>query len=188
MVFHCRSSDGHEATLADCVAVVAAYDAWENDGLGIGYTLLRSTDSYFVRAGAFGIGPSPRASFISRPSPNSGQIPSFLSPMVPSGRAPIIRWATAERGLSTGRTYAVGVSEGVTDFGDDQEVLSGLGTSALDLAFSQLRVILLNQAGYVQCHYTDSPRGGLGPGGHLLDITGQGCYQLTGSQRRRTRH
>jgi hypothetical protein len=117
----------------------------------------------------------------------TGQIPGFLSPMLPSGKAPIVRWATAERGPATGRTYCVGVSEGVLFMGPDQEVLGPGAADDLAGVFDLLRTAALPDVRLTMCHYAATLRGGAAFEPGLLDITGVGAYELMGSRRLRTR-
>lgn len=187
MVFHLRALDGHEASTADCRSIADAYGLWENTGFLVGYFLLRSEDSQFTRANVFGIGVPPRASFIDQPFSRDGFIPDLAFDMLPTSMAPIIRWSTSERGPATGRTYAVGLTEAANDTESDKEKVNGLYLDALATIFGNLNAAIGAPLGYQLAHYTDSPRGGTGPGGKLLDITGCGVYERMGSQRRRTR-
>lgn len=187
MVFHFRSADGHEPTPDDCRAVADAYGEWENSGFALGYFVHRGEYSYFTRANAFGIGNSPRASFIDDPFERSGFIPDLAFWLLPSSCCPIVRWATTERGPETGRTYAVGLTLLTSDPLSDKSTVSGAYGVVLQSTFDTLRVQVQALTGFVQCHLARSKRGGLGPGQHLLDITGCGIYELMGTQRRRTR-
>jgi hypothetical protein len=187
MVFYFRTSDGHEPTTDDCRAVHDAYGQWESYGFFLGYFVHRGDDSYFTGSRTFGIGEPPRASYITRDTPAAGVIPSEIEQLLPTAVAPIIRWATAERGPRTGRTYAVGLTTLTSDPNPDMCAITGPYAAILVSTFDSLRSQVQALTGFIQCHYTRSPRGGVGPGDHLLDITGCGVYELMGTQRRRTR-
>jgi hypothetical protein len=187
MVFFFRSPTGLDPTASECRAVADAYGRWENTGFGVGYALLRGELSRFTRANAYSIGSAPRASFIDATFERAGEIPDLVYSLLPTTLAPIIRWQTAERGVHTGRTYAVGLTMAINDVLPDRELILDFYVEALATIFGALRATVLGATGYVQCHYTSSPRGGVGPGEHLLDITGSGCYNRMGAQRRRTR-
>lgn len=187
MVFHFRSPTGEDATLSDCINVAKAYGLWENDGALLGYFLLRGEDSNFTRANVFGLSGAPNAVFIDEPFSRSGFIPGLGFDLLPTSLAPVIRWATAERGLATGRTYAVGLTEAVNDTRSDKETVNGLYLDSLTTIFRELGAAVQSATGFVQCHLARTPRGGVGPAPTLLDITGVGVYELMGSQRRRTR-
>ncbi len=187
MVFHFRTATGHDANLSTLKALTEQYGLWENDGLGVGYSLLRSDDSHFVDVRAWALSGVARPTYQGGPFDLTGQIPGFVSPLLPTGKAPIVRWATLERGLATGRTYCVGVSEGVLFMGPDQERLGPGATDNFAGIFDLLRSLVAPLAGCVMCHRTVSSRGGVGIGPGLIDVTGTGCYELMGSRRLRTR-
>lgn len=187
MVFHFRKLAGGDATPADCKAVADAYGLWENSGFGIGYALLRGEFSHFNSANAFGISGTSRASFIDVHFARPGLIPDVGFPLLPTGIAPIVHWATAERGKATGRTYALGLTDAATDLSGDKSVVEGLYLDALTTIFGVLRALIEGATGFRMAHYTTSHRGGVAVVPSLLDITGQGVYALMGSQRRRTR-
>jgi hypothetical protein len=187
MVFWFRHPTYGVPSAADCRAIADAYGIWENSGFGLGYFSLRGELSYFTSANVYSIDPTVRASFVDTPFARGGLLPRLATQLMATGRAPIVTWGTAARGPSTGRTYAVGLTASTSLYEDDQERISGVYTGALTSIFTALRGTISLATGYIQCHYTVSDRGGLGPGSHLLDITGTGCYELTGSQRRRTR-
>lgn len=187
MVFYFRQPYSLAPTTAECQAVADAYGIWENNGLGIGYALLRGDDSHYVNVSCKSVDSSSESGFADKGFDRTGEIPGFVSPMLPSSLAPICRWATAERGLATGRTYLVGISEGITGMGADQEYLGPGAGAGIQVVMDSLRSVVQGSTGYIQSHFTASARGGLGIGQHLLDITGCGVYNLLGSQRRRTR-
>ncbi len=187
MVFYFRSYESHIPSAAECRAVADAYGLWENNGLGIGYALLRSDDSHFVNVECRALQGPGSPGFRDTGFDRTGEIPGFLSPMLGTGLAPICRWATLERGIRTGRTYMTGVSEGVCSFGADQEYLGGGAGAALQVVMDSMRGIVASATGYTQSHYTESPRGGIAARPNLLDITGCGVYNLLGSRRLRTR-
>jgi hypothetical protein len=187
MVLYFRQLFGLDATYSDCVNIAEAYGTWENNGLGVGYCLLRSDDSHYVGVSVTGLSGASRARFDDQPFDRTGEIPGFLSPMLATGLAPICRWGTAERGAATGRTYLVGISEGITGFGADQSYLGPGAGATIQILMDELRGGVLAGTGFKQAHYTSSARGGLGIGPKLLDITDCGVYNLLGSQRRRTR-
>jgi len=188
MVFRFRHPVYAQPTSADCKAIAQAYGAWENDGALLGYFLLRSEDSYFTRANVYSIDTRSRASFTDDRFERSGFIPNLAFAHLATSLAPVVRWGTAERGLHTGRTYATGLSEAVNDTRGDKETVNFLYVAALTSIFAQLGPAITAATGYIQCHYTESVRAGVGPVPRLLDITDVGCYELMGSQRRRTRH
>lgn len=187
MVFYFRSYEAHIPTAAECRAVADAYGLWENNGLGIGYALLRSDDSHYINVECRALQYPGAPHFKDAGFDRTGEIPGFLSPMLGTGLAPICRWATSERGERTGRTYMTGISEGVCSFGADQEYLGGGAGAAMQLVMDSMRGLVQSRTGYQQCHYTESTRGGLDARPNLLDITGCGVYNLLGSRRLRTR-
>jgi hypothetical protein len=187
MVFYFRSPTGFDATPSELRDIADAYGLWENTGFGVGYALLRGEHSLFTSARAFSIGNEPRASSIGADFARAGEIPDLVYSLLPTSLAPIVRWATNERGIATGRTYAVGLTQAINDLLPDREVILDFYVDALSTIFGALGPEIANATGYKQCHWTASSRGGLGAGQHLLDITGQGVYSMMGVQRRRTR-
>lgn len=187
MVFYFRSYEAHPPTVSECRAVADAYGLWENNGIGIGYSLLRSDDSHYINVSCRALQGVGGPEFTDTGFDRAGQVPGFVSPMLGTGLSPICRWATAERGERTGRTYLVGISEGITSFGSDQEYLGPDAGATIQLVMAGLAPLVLAATGYTQAHYTESPRGGLPTGPKLLDITGSGVYNLLGSRRNRTR-
>src|ERR1022692_1064534 len=187
MVFYFRSYEAHPPTVADGKAVADAYGIWEFDGFLSGYVDVRSDDSHYVNVRCTSIDPLSSVTFRDATFDRTGQIPGFLSPMLPTGLAPLCRWGTAERGPATGRSYLVGVSEGVTGMGSDQSYLGPGAGAAIQVYMDNLRAVVLAATGFTQCHFTASQRGGLPIGQHLLDITDCGVYNLVGSRRLRTR-
>jgi hypothetical protein len=187
MVFHFRNPSGSEPLAAGCEAIAAAYGLWENTGVLLGYFALRGEFSIFTGANVFSIHPGQRASFIQQPFSRPGLIPDLEASLLATSLAPVMTWATAERGPHTGRTYALGITEFANEFNSDREEVNFLYRDALTSIFKELGPAVEAATGYVLCHYTESPRGGVGAGPHLLDITDVGTYVLMGSQRRRTR-
>ena len=187
MVFHFRSPSGADASSSDCRAVANAYGLWENTGFGVGYALLRGEFSRFTVANAWSIGNPPRASFVDFKFERAGEIPDLVYSLLPTTLAPIVRWGTAERGKATGRTYALGLTQAINDLLPDRELILDFYVNALATIFGALRAEVLAATGFVQVHYTSSPRGLAGSGQRLLDITDSGVYVRMGTQRRRTR-
>lgn len=187
MVFHFRNPSGAPPTASDCRNVADAYGLWENDGFLLGYYLLRGIESGFKRANAFGIDPASRASFIDAPFTRPGFIPDEPFLLTPAAVSPLVRWSTSERGANTGRTYVCGGTNLASDPDPDESNVTGAYGAILQSTFDVLRTQVQALTGFIQVHYTTSPRGGLGPGSHLLDITGCSVSQLMATQRRRMR-
>lgn len=187
MVFHFRSIDLSPPTPSICKLIAEVYGLWENDGALVGYFLLRSSDSSFRAANVWSVDPRSKASFVDEPFSRPGFIPSLAFGHLPTSMAPVVRWATAERGKATGRTYAVGLSEAVNDGESDKEKVNGLYLDSLASIFGALGPSMVATVKFSQCHLARSHRGGVVDSPTLLDITGCGVYERMGSQRRRTR-
>lgn len=187
MTFHGRSVDGHEPTYGDIRAICENYGLWENTGFLLGYFLLRSSDSVFTVCNGYSLDDRQRASFVDQPFSRSGLIPGFAAGMMPTSVAPIIRWGTAEKGIHSGRTYAVGITTEATKGNGDAEELNGLYVDALTQVFEDLAPIVFAPVGYKQVHLVPAPSHSLTQLPVGLDITSVGCYVRCGTQRRRTR-
>jgi len=187
MVFYFRSPTGAAPTPADCQAIADAYGLWENTGSLLGYFLLRSEDSSFTGANVWSIDDRAQASFVDTPFSRSGFIPNLLFAALATSQAPIVRWATAELGKASGRTYALGLTMAVNDTKGDKELVNGVYLAALTSIFSELGPSVQAATGYRQVHVARSRRqlGTRSP--RWFDITGCGTYELMGTQRRRTR-
>jgi hypothetical protein len=187
MTFAFRRPDGLPPSPADCRAVGDGYAAWENNGFGLGYTLLRSVDSNFVGTYCFTLDPRGGGSRYDHRANGTGQIPGILAGMIATGCSPIVRWATAERGEHSGRTYAVGLSRLLTQPFGDEETLAPLAGDTIAIEFSGLRSSVMSSSGLEQvilsARRSDVPT----TLSAAHQVIGQGCYSLLGSQRRRTR-
>jgi len=187
MVFYFRLTSGLPPTTLECEEVAHNFGLWEDSGFGPGYAVLRGGDSAFESCQVVSIDPRSLASFLDGPFSRSGHIPGLAFDLLPTSMAPIVRWATDERGLATGRTYCVGLTLAAVDGSSDKEKLNFLYTDALATIFGVLESTVASGPYLKQCHYVrSSGRGAVSPPA-LLDITGHGVYQLVGSQRRRTR-
>jgi hypothetical protein len=110
MVFHYRHYLRLPPTSDDCRDLAEQYGLWEDNGGGLGYTLLRSTNSLFTVADSWSIDPRSNAVFSDTPFRRPGQLPDIGSFMLPADMAPVIRWRVAPRSRLHGRTYCVGVA------------------------------------------------------------------------------
>src|ERR1035437_3676072 len=63
MVLYFRQLYGLDANYSDCVNIAEAYGTWENNGLGVGYCLLRSDASHYVGVSVTGLSGASRARF-----------------------------------------------------------------------------------------------------------------------------
>jgi len=187
MVFHFHSPGYVIPIESELVAISQAYDFWENSGLLVGYGILRSQNSIYERNNVWSIDDRSRAVLINKVQSRPGFIPFEEARMLPGNVAPIIRYGTVERGMHSGRTYAIGITEDAAAGNEDLAEVDGLYTAALTTIFRELGLVVQSATGYTHCHFTPSPRGGLVPGGNLLDITDVGCYVRMGTRRRRLR-
>lgn len=187
MVFYFRSYENHPPTEAECQAVADAYGLWENYGAGDGYASVRHEDSQYVGVSVRALGGPGSPAFVDRSFRRSGNVSGFRGDMLPTGIAPLCHWWTEERGPKTGRTYLVGISSAITSGVSDLSNVDDSGAAEIGVYCANLRAMVLGVTGYTQCHYTASPRGGVGIGQFLLEITGSWVDSLTASRRLRTR-
>lgn len=187
MVFSFRHPTFDVPTYADCQVVADAYGIWENNGLGFGYALLRTSDSNFVSANVYSRDSRRRASFVDVPFSRAGLLPGLFGSPLPTSCAPIIRWRSASGPRPIGRTYAVGMTELVQGSGSDKELIGGIYTATLATIFNHLREVVQGSCGYVQCIVSETTRGGPKRLLAVRDVADAGVYELMGTQRRRTR-
>jgi hypothetical protein len=187
MTFHFRNSGLTPPTWADCKAVADAYGLWENTGYGLGYAQLRSSEGSFIRADCWSLDDRVPARFQDQDFDRPGLWPPFVGMPLPTTLAPLIRWGTSERGLASGRTYAVGLSVDMQDPGD-LELVNGPARDELAAAFGDLSGAITSGApDYRQC-VVSGKRSLTSESLRVpLDITSVGVYALMGAQRRRTR-
>lgn len=186
-VFVFATLDGHAPTAEELGDLAFNYGVWEQDIAGIGYSTLRSSDSQFVGCRVNSIDSRHQTFHIDGPVSVAGLIPSFVFGMLPSNLSPIIRWATAEKGLATGRTYAVGITTAATKGNSDGAELNGLYRDALATIYGDLAPTVAAPVGYKMVHLVRAVKRGPVLGPSALDITGLGVYVRCGTQRRRLR-
>lgn len=187
MVFSFRHPAFGIPSPVDCENVADAYGIWENNGVGFGYALLRTSDSNFVSANVYSRDSRQRASFVDVPFSRGGLLFGLFGSPLPTSCAPIIRWRGADSPRPIGRTYAVGMTELVQGSGADKELIGGIYTATLATIFNHLREVVRGSCGYVQCIVSETSRAGPRRLLAVRDVADAGVYELMGTQRRRTR-
>jgi len=187
MVMYAHKNDGSAPTFDDCHTLAQVYGLWENNGIGIGYSLLRSADSIFQRCNVTSIDPRGGRSFIDQVFSRSGQLPDFFALPLPTGRAPIVHWHTDELGDRTARNYLVGLTAFPEEPQPDLEELPEDFGLAIATVMSNLTLQIGSGWDGVHCALTSRWPGATKSLLAPLEIRGCGVYNLTGSARRRTR-
>lgn len=187
MTFSFANAGATPPTTEDCRAVADAYGLWENTGFGLGYALLRSSDSSYVGVSAWSHDRRANVAFTDTPFNRPGLLPGVVGALLPTSTCPLIRWATVDGRERAGRTYAVGITNESVKFSSDQERVNGVYLDALTNIFRDLRDGIELTTGYSMVILHQRGRGQSGFLRSYTKVRDCGVYELMGTQRRRTR-
>lgn len=188
MTFYARVP--HPPAESDCIDFANAYGLWESLGFlfPVGYSTLRSSDSEYSGVAVRSLDPLSNAVFIDRPFSRGGLIPGFAGAALATSLAPLIYWLVAPDRQPRGRTYAVGLTEQVSHFQADKELLDPTYQVALHDSFDDLRLIFDGVHAAKLCHVSWKHRDQPPNVAPSFDIVGVNVPQgPMGTQRRRTR-
>jgi hypothetical protein len=188
MVFYFRTPTYGAPTAADCKALAEQYGLWENNGFAIGYALIRSDRSNFVRANTRSRDFFSQAGFTDTPFERPGLTPSRIAPMLSSSSSPIVNWLQ-DSSRRMYRTYAVGLASiFVIPLEDDVTYVGSGPAGNVQAPFDALRTEIQAGCGLIQVAMETRRAGALLVPALAHDVVGCTVHaQQVGSQRRRTR-